>query len=236
MPLRLDQSSDGYRYSIDAFLLADFCTVSQNATILDIGSGCGIVSFLLARLHPDARIFGIEIQSDLVRIAEENLKMNAGLGNIHFIHGDIRDIARLFPAGSCDIAVSNPPYHPIGSGRINPHPERASARHELKGGLGDFIRAGSSAVRSGGHFYTIYTAHRTAELIDMCRRFKLEPKMMRTVHPRPGAEANLVLMKAARNGRPGLRILPPLFIYEKGGEYSEECAEIAGKWDFAGEG
>ncbi|MGA1796184.1 MAG: tRNA1(Val) (adenine(37)-N6)-methyltransferase [bacterium] len=236
MPLRLDQSSDGYRYSIDAFLLADFCTIPKNATILDIGSGCGIVSFLLARIHPDSRIFGIEIQYDLVRIAEENLKRNARLDNIRFIHGDIRDIERLFPAGSCDIAVSNPPYHSIGSGRINPHPERASARHELKGGLGDFIRAGSAAVRSGGYFYTIYAAHRMSDLIDTCRRFKLEPKMVRTVHPRPDAEANLVLMKAARNGRPGLRILPPLYIYKRAGEYSEECAEIAGKWDFEGKG
>lgn len=236
MPLRLDQSSDGYRYSIDAFLLADFCIIHRNATILDIGSGCGIVSFLLARIYPDARIFGIEIQSDLIRIAKDNLRRNALLKNIHFIHGDIRNIEQFFPAGSCDIAVSNPPYHTVGSGRINPHPERASARHELKGRLGDFIRAASMVIRSRGYFYTIYTAQRTSDLFDMCRRFKLEPKIVRTIHPRPDAEANLILMKAVKNGRPGLRILPPLFIYEKAREYSEKTAEISKKWDFEGKG
>ena len=236
MPLRLDQSSDGYRYSLDAFLLADFCRVPKGATILDIGSGCGIVSFLLARLHPDARIFGIEVQSDLVRMAEANLARNTLLKNVCFIRGDIRDIELPFPAGSCDVALSNPPYYAMGSGRLNPHPERASARHELKGRLGDFVRAASIALRSRGYFYTIYTAQRTSDLIDMCRRFSLEPKMVRTVHPRPDAEANLVLIRAAKNGRPGLRILPPLFIYEKAREYSDKCAEILRKWDFEGEG
>jgi len=235
MPLRLDQSSDGYRYSIDAFLLADFCTIPCNATILDIGSGCGIVSFLLAQIYPDARIFGIEIQSDLIRIANSNLKKNAPLEHIHFIHGDIRDIEHFFPAGSCDVAVSNPPYYKIGSGRINPHPERASARHELSGKLKDFIRAASVAIRSRGCFYIIYTAQRTSDLIDMGRHFNLEPKIMRTIHPRPDAEANLILMKAVKNGRPGLRILPPLFIYEKAREYSDKITRISRKWDFGGE-
>ena len=76
MSLRLSQSSNGYRYSIDAFLLADFCEVPKGFKILDLGSGCGIVSILLAKAWPNSQIVGIDIQPDLVKLAKQNLQKN----------------------------------------------------------------------------------------------------------------------------------------------------------------
>ena len=232
MSLRLSQSPNGYRYSIDAFLLADFCEVPKGSKILDLGSGCGIVSILLAKAWPNSQIIGIDIQTDMIKFANKNLQKNKFLQNIRFIHGDIREISNYFFREEFGIIITNPPYYKIGSGRLNPHPEKASARHEIIGGLKEFIHAGFKVLKPKGSFYIIYTAKRTVELICELVQNRLEPKILRNVHPKENNNANLVLIKATKMGRPGLKILPPIYLFKNDGKYSNEAKRILKKWNF----
>ena len=228
--MNIEQSLDGYRYSIDAFLLADFCRVQNESRILELGSGCGIISILLSMSYPHAQITGIEIQKELVEFSEQNLRKNNLVSSIRFIQGDIKEISNYVRNEAFDIVLTNPPYHRIGTGRINPHPQKAKARHEIDGGLLDFIKAGGKVLRTGGSLYMIYTAKRTPELVFHLMQHDLEPKILKNIHPHKGSEANLVLLRAVRKGRPGLRILPPLFLYESKKKYSSEARNILRKW------
>jgi tRNA1Val (adenine37-N6)-methyltransferase len=232
MSLNLCQSPNGYRYSIDAFLLADFCEVSKGSKVLDLGSGCGIVSILLAKAFPYSQIVGIDIQAELIEVAKQNLHKNKITKNIQFIHGDIREISKYLFLKEFEIIVTNPPYYKIGSGRINPHPGRASARHEIIGRLKDFIHAGSKVLRPNGSFYIIYTTKRVPELICELIKNRLEPKILRNVHAKVKSKANLTLLKAVKMGRPGLEILPPFYLFRKDGKYSNEAKRMLKKWNF----
>jgi tRNA1Val (adenine37-N6)-methyltransferase len=232
MSLTLSQSSNGYRYSIDAFLLADFCCINKNSKILDLGSGCGIVSILLSKAFPDSSIIGIEIQQELIAFANQNILNNNLTKKISFIHGDIREITSFFNKEKFEFVVTNPPYFRVGSGRINPHLGKASSRHEIIGRLKDFITAAVKVLKPKGSFYIIYTAKRATELIYQCLKFGLEPKILRNVHSKKDSEANLVLLKAIKMGRPGLKIPPPIYIFKKNGRYTTEAEGILKKWRF----
>jgi tRNA1(Val) A37 N6-methylase TrmN6 len=232
MSLTLSQSSNGYRYSIDAFLLADFCYVNKDSKVLDLGSGCGILSILLSKAWPQSQVVGIEIQPDLIRLANRNLSNNKLYEKISFIQGDIREISRFFVKEEFEIVITNPPYYRIGHGRINPHFGKASSRHEIIGSLKDFINAAVKVLRPKGSFYIIYTAKRAPELIYECIHFGLEPKILRNVHSKEDSDANLVLLKAIKMGGPGLKILPPIYIFKRNGKYTNEAEGILKKWNF----
>ena len=232
MTIILNQSLNGYRYSIDSFLLADFCNTEKDSKILDLGSGCGIVSILLSMSCPKSQIVGIEIQKDLIQIANQNLFQNKLFGKIKFIKGDIREISRFISREEFEIVVANPPYYKIGAGRINPHIGKASARHEINGSLKDFISAGLRVLKPKGSFFIVYTAKRAPELISELVHFGLEPKVLRNIHAKKDSDANLVLLKSVKMGRPGLKILPPIYIFKRNGKYSKETEGILKKWNF----
>lgn len=232
MSLTLNQSLNGYRYSIDAFLLANFCSINKDSKVLDLGSGCGVVSILLSKAWPQSQIVGIEIQPDLIILARQNLSYNRLFKKVSFLQGDIREISRFFVKEEFETVVTNPPYYRIGDGRINPHFGKASSRHEVIGSLKDFIKAAALVLRPKGSLYIIFTAKRAPELMYECIGFGLEPKILRNVHSKVDTEANLVLLKAIKMGGPGLKILPPIYIFEKNGKYSNEAEGILKKWNF----
>jgi len=98
----------------------------------------------------------------------------------------------------------------VNSGRINPDPERAVARHEIHASLGDVLKAARRLLEGKGRLATIYPAERLTDLLARMRGIGLEPKRLRAVHPSLDAPAKLVLVEGVCDGRPGLEILPPL--------------------------
>ena len=128
--LKVWQPRHGYRFSIDAVLLAHQVRLQSEETVLDLGTGCGIIPLILAYRHPDIISFGIEIQKELAHIAIANVDANHLQNQIRVL---CRDMRRLKPediGGPVDLVVCNPPYHKPKSGRINPDRQRAIARHE----------------------------------------------------------------------------------------------------------
>ena len=146
------------------------------------------------------------------------------------MQGDLRELpfGRL-DAAAFDVVTANPPYRKPGAGRVASDNERGRARHELAGGLKDFLRATEAMLKRGGSFYVVYLAERLAELLAGMVSFNLEPKRLRFVHPREGQAARLVLVESRKNGRPGIEVEPPLVVYKGAGrDYTDEVLALYG--------
>ena len=220
--ISVKQDKQGYRFSIDAVLLADFSEIRPDRTVVDLGTGCGILPLILAYRNPEARFRGIEIQPALADIARENVIENGLEHRIEIVCADMKTVAAgSFPT-PVDIVISNPPYRKADSGRINPNHQRAVARHEIKIKLEELLEVTRSVLRPFGKFFTIYPSDRTIDLISGMRANGIEPKRIRTVHSVQGGEARLVLVEGAKGGRPGLKLLSPLIIYKDRDNYTDE--------------
>jgi tRNA1Val (adenine37-N6)-methyltransferase len=220
--LKLYQGRKGYRFSVDAVLLAYFATVGRAGKIADLGAGNAVIPLILAYLYPAASIAGFELQKNMVDRACRNILLNGFAARVKIINGDVRSIERLAQPGSFDAVTCNPPYRKFGVGRLSPDSEKKLARHELQGRLDDFIGAGAYLLRTKGRMALVYRAERTVELFQTMQRFDIEPKRLRWVHSFLGAEASLVLVEGRKGSRSGLNILPPLVVYEKRGTYTAE--------------
>ena len=221
--LKILQAKNGYRFSIDPVLLSAFTPSLKNARVVDLGTGNGIIPLLLSSRQETQSITGIELQSAMVERARRSVQLNDLEESIQIVQGDIRELPEELCAGSFDIVTANPPYRNQDSGRVASDDERAVARHELSGGIDDFLRAAAFLLNSGGGFSIVYLAERMAELLSGMRCFKLEPKRLRMVHSRKGEAARLVLVEGRKDGNPGMVVEAPLVVYlGEGRDYSEE--------------
>jgi tRNA1Val (adenine37-N6)-methyltransferase len=212
--LKIVQKKTGYRFSIDAFLLANFITLKKGERLLDIGTGCGIIPIYIAKRGYTNFMLGVEIQDDLFNLALENKRINNMSDQIDFLKGDIKKHAKTLIKTPFHIVISNPPYTKKGSGRANPGHSRFIARYESELDLSDVLSAASSLLNNKGRFYIIYPARRLGELVNTAGLNKLELKRLRIVYPRRDEEANLLLAEFIKGGGTGVKIEKPLYIHE----------------------
>jgi len=224
--LRVIQKKKGYRFSLDALLLAHFIRLCRGDSLLDLGTGSGVIALIAALHRPEVRVTGIDIQEKMVEMAARSAALNGLEGRVTFTAGDVRLLSLTFAAESFDAVVCNPPYRKVNSGRVNPREEKALARHELQGTLRDFLSSASHVLKPGGRFFVIYPARRMATLIAEMRDASLEPKRYRGVHSRFDSEGVFVLVEGRKGGGEELEILPPLCIYKDSGAYTDAMEEI----------
>jgi len=215
----------GYRFSVDAVLLAHFFVPLPNESILDLGTGCGVMPLILAYRWPGLFLTGLEIQPDLAALARRNAEANGYAERIDIRDGDMRKIKEIFRAGSFQRVICNPPYRKIENGRQNLDAEQATARHEISADLESVVRALSWLLPIGGKIDLVFPAIRSVDLLESLRRGGIEPKRMQMVHSYPGGIGRMVLVEGIKGGGVELEILPPFFVYRgKGMGYSEEMA------------
>ena len=225
--LKILQAKSGYRFSIDPVLLSAFIPGVKNARIADFGTGNGIIPLLLSCREGAQEIVGVELQSVMAERAQRSVELNGLEKSIRIIQGDIRELPVELRADSFDVVTVNPPYRKVETGRVAPDGERAIARHELSGGIDDFLRAAAFLLNSGGRFYVVYLAERLVELMSGMRCFRLEPKRLRMVHSREGGSAKMVLVEGRKNSKPGLVVEAPLIVYKGDGrDYTEEVLSM----------
>jgi tRNA1Val (adenine37-N6)-methyltransferase len=215
------QEKDGYRFSLDAILLAGLTKVQSEHRIVELGTGSGVVLLILAYLNKGNSLVGLEIQPELARVAANNVQANGFSNKIDVIQADFRSVAALFPPGNFDFVISNPPYRRLGSGRINPQPQRAIARHELAASISDVFLAGKHLLSSGGRLAVIYPSSRLDHLLVVARDHGFAPKELTVIYSTPSAPGCLVHLECHKGGGEELRIAPPFHIYRKDGSYSE---------------
>jgi tRNA1Val (adenine37-N6)-methyltransferase len=219
--LTIIQKKKGYRYSIDSYLLAAFVDEPDDASALEIGSGSGVVSILLAGVKRLC-ITGVEIQPSLARMSGRSVKMNSLENKVKIINRDIKD----YSSGPYDAVVTNPPYRPIGSGRTNPEDEKAVARHELRLTLEQMLSCANRLLNDGGRFYAIYPVWRLPDMLCTMRDNNIEPKKIIMIHSHTGSRASLFLVKGIKGAGKELFIEPPLIVYETRNEYTERMKEL----------
>jgi len=224
--LTLMQGTDGYRFSLDAFLLADFVSATAPGPLLDLGTGCGVVALFLARRFPQTSIVALELQASLVAVARQNVLCNGLEQQVDIVQADARGTQYLFPAGAFGTVVCNPPYRTVGSGRLNPNPEKALARHELTLTLAQLVQACQHALAHGGRLTMVYHPARLPELCSRLEAARLRLRRLRLVHSTLQAPASLLLLEAVQGGRDALTVLPPLYVYETQEHYTAEMQAI----------
>ncbi|MFP7480160.1 tRNA1(Val) (adenine(37)-N6)-methyltransferase [Terribacillus saccharophilus] len=225
--MRIIQSPTVFAFSLDAVLLANFASIPiAKGRIMDLCSGNAVIPLLLSK-RTKAQITGVEIQERLYDMAERNVALN-GLGDqVKMIHGDLKEMPAMFGNGPFDAITCNPPYFKTpGKNEQNLNEHLTIARHEIMCTLDDVILACRKLVKPGGKVSLVHRPDRLLDIVTSMREQKIEPKRMQLVYPKPGKEANILLIEGVRDGNPGLKILPPLYSHKQGGGYTEELEEI----------
>lgn len=224
--LRIKQMRNGYRFSIDAVLLAHFAGPLTDEMVLDLGTGCGIIPLILAHRYRKIEVHGVELQPELSKIAARNVVDNGLTGRIQ-IHGlDMKKVSPFLTSGPVDLVVCNPPFHPVGAGRINPNSQRAVARHEIGITLFELMETAGRMLRDGGRFAAIYPVGRLDDMLLEMRNEGLAPKTLRMVHPKEDGPAKLFLVEGIKDRRATLAVSSPLVLYRADGTYTKETAAM----------
>jgi len=226
--LKIIQPKHGYRFSIDAILLAGLTLVRPQDRVVDLGTGCGVVPLLLASQHSVKHVTGIELQESLVTMAKRNVLFNGFDHLISIVQGDLRRLEVTKLDGPMDLALSNPPYGKLLSGRLNPNSGKAIARHELLTTLGDVVRAAAQVLRQKGRLAVIYPARRLSNLIVELTSRGFAPKRLTLIHSTLDSEARLVHLESVKGGGEELRVNKPFAIYRNGGNYTNEMNAMYG--------
>ncbi|MBN1271510.1 MAG: methyltransferase [Candidatus Aminicenantes bacterium] len=215
------QKKRGYRFSIDAPLLANFIRTGPGDELLEMGAGSGIISLLLS-IKPFRHITAVEIQPALVNMAERSIRLNGLENRITLLQADLR----LFnPGKKFDVVFSNPPYIAGNRGRLSRDEEKSIAKHELKCNIFDIMRRTGDLLMANGKSFFIFPAHRRKDFTKAVHLAGLHIQVVREVRPRRDEPANFFLFACGFQQRK-VEALPPLVLFKADGTYTDETENI----------
>lgn len=224
--LQIEQHEDGFRFGLDAVLLAtDLPELPDSPDITELGAGQGAVGLAVAMRIPDASLLAVERQESLFDLLESNIPRNDLTDRVEAKHLDIREHRDKLNPHSSDLVLANPPYFPEGERRPSSNKERAEARHELNGTLKDFVDTACYILDQRGYFKLIVPPRRLSDVISAIESTDLSMISLRFFHSREEDEAYLVEVLLRRGGGRELAVRPPLIIYAGAAEYTEEVQQ-----------
>lgn len=226
--IKLIQKKEGLTFGTDAFLLAAFIKSTPSKKAVELGSGTGIISLLLAERKKLAKIVATELQEDFATLTQRNVSLNKLESIISVLHADATKLSANDIGGESDVVFSNPPYMKTTSGKRNRSDFKYIARHEVCGDINDFCRTGFKLLKHGGKFYVVYRPDRICDLFFALRSNRLEPKIITFVHADAHSEPSTVLVSATKGGASGAITTAPLILYKDSShtEMSEHAKRI----------
>ncbi|MBE7057264.1 MAG: tRNA1(Val) (adenine(37)-N6)-methyltransferase [Ruminococcaceae bacterium] len=226
--LSIIQKQKGFKYGTDSVLLAKFMlmNIKRCKHCVDMGTGTGILPLLISREPAVEKLTGIEIQAEYAEMAARSVKMNNLDGRVNILQGDIKDAPGLLGKGSVQAVVSNPPYKKAESGIKNSGDGLTIARHEVLCTLEDVIKNAALILEPGGYFFMVHRPERLADTMELMRKYRLEPKVLRMVQPKLSKQPSMFLVAAVKNAGRNLRVLPTLILMEEDGRNTKELDEI----------
>ena len=228
--LKIIQNKEGFCFGIDSILLSDFAKeIPENAKVIDLGTGSGIISILLTAKTKLAKIYGIEIQKEVAELAKKNIKLNKLENRFEIINENIKNIDKILEKNSFDAIVTNPPYKKEETGIKNENKIKLISRHEIEANLEDFINISSKMLKNNGSLYMVHRPERLVDIAELLRKYKLEPKIIQLIYPKINKAPTMVLIKAIKNAKPFLKIKEPLIIYKEDNTYTDEILKIYNK-------
>lgn len=220
------QDPKRFCFGIDAVLLTGFARVKDGDTVLDLGTGTGIIPILLEAKTGASHLTGLEIQPESADMAKRSVCYNELEKKIDIVEGDIKNASEIFGRGSFDVVTCNPPYMIGAHGLTGGNESKTIARHEVLCTFEDVAREAAAVLKPGGMFYLVHRPFRLVELLGTMNRYRLEPKRMKFVHPFVDKEPNMVLIEAKKGARSRVEIEPPLIVYKSPGVYTDEIYDI----------
>lgn len=228
--LKIIQNKEGFCFGIDSVLISDYAKkIKKNSTIVDLGTGTGIISILLSKKQENLKIYGIEIQKDVAEMAERSVKLNGLEDSIKIINDNLKNLENHFSINSIDAIVTNPPYKKNNTGLKSDDYRNLVSRHEIECTLEDIINVSKKVLKDKGELYMINRVERLVDITYLLRKNKIEPKEIRFVHSKENEPPTLMLIRAVKNAGEFLKIEKPLIIYDNEGNYTEEILEIYNK-------
>ncbi len=225
--LQLIQSSEEYRFTTDAVLLANFCHDMTGKFCVEFGTGSGVISILIAHKKHPKKVLALEIQPQLVDMATRSVALNNLQDKIQVVECDLKN-ANDLAKGLADVVVCNPPYRKVGSGEQQLSQNLAICRHEICATLDDIITSASKCLNNKGNFYLVHQTSRTAEIISLCANNKLAVKEILPVCPKPNKQPNLVLIRAVKCGESDCVLHAPMYITDENGNYTPQAKAYYG--------
>ncbi|MBR2703865.1 MAG: tRNA1(Val) (adenine(37)-N6)-methyltransferase [Clostridia bacterium] len=227
---KIIQKNDGFCYGIDSVLLSDFAKgLKNNSNVIDLGTGTGILGFLLIAKTKVNKITGVEIQQEIADMANRSIIMNKLEDKFEIINCNIKELESKLKIDSYDVVITNPPYKKMNSGKINENETKLISRHEVKASLEDFIKTSFKMLKDKGTIYMVHRAERLVDIMYEMRKNKMEPKRMRFVYSNQSSESKLVMIEAVKNGKSSIKIEEPLYVYNEDGSYTDEILRIYNK-------
>lgn len=228
--IKIVQNKDYFNFSLDSVLLPNFVEITRKTKkILDMCTGNAPIPLILST-KTDAKIYGVELQKEVYDLAKETIKINKLDNQIELINDNIKNLKKIFDTETFDIITCNPPYFKKKNDSIiNENKIKSVARHEIEMKLEDVMIISKALLKNEGSLVLVHRTDRLIEIIELMKKHNIEPKRMRLIYPKVNMESNLVLIDGRKNGKEGLKILPPLYIHNDDSSYTSEVLEMFGK-------
>ena len=220
------QDTEMFNFSLDSVLLPNFVTLNKKINkVMDIGCGNAPIPLILSTLTT-ADIIGVEIQKESFDLAMESVKINNLENRIKIINDDINELYKLLESDSIDVITCNPPYFKVTeNSNFNESSYKTIARHEVMLDLPRLFKIAKKLLKNNGNIAIVHRPERLIDIIEEMRKNNIEPKRIQFVHPKKDAEANILLVEGTKNGKPGIKILPPIYSHKDDGNYTDEISK-----------
>lgn len=225
---RIIQNPNKFCFGMDAVLLSGFLHIKPGGTLLDLGTGTGIIPILAEAKTQASHLTGLEIQEESADMARRSILLNELQDKIDIVTGDIKKADMLFAAASFDVITCNPPYMISSHGQTNGLEPKTIARHEVLCTFEDVVKSAAHLLKPGGEFFLVHRPFRIAEIINTLCKYKLEPKRMQLIYPFVDKEPNMVLIEAKRGAKSRMKVEKPLIVYKEPGVYTDEIYDVYG--------
>ena len=224
--LYIVQDTEMFHFSLDSLLLPHFVTLKKNiSNVLDIGTGNAPIPLILST-KTKAHITGVELQEQVFHLAKKSIAINHLEDQICLIHGDINQVSKQMLTDTFDVITCNPPFFRLNSGsHLNFSNYKTIARHEVTLTLEQIMQISRKLLKNNGVIGLVHRPERLLDIFEAMRKNNIEPKKLQLIYPKLGKNANIILVEGSKNGNPGLKILPPLYVHKENGEYTEEIKQ-----------
>ena len=227
--LKIVQNKEYFSFSLESVLLPNFAIVNENTKhILDLCTGNAPIPILLAQKTKN-KIIGVELQKNIYDLAKESVKIN-NINNIELLNIDAKKLTELFETDTFDLITCNPPYFIYNKDSIiNENEIKSIARHEIMINLEDIFKISKKLLKNGASLCLVHKTDRLIDIIELMRKYNIEPKRIQLIYPKKDADSNLVMIDGRKNGKTGLKLLKPMIVHNADGTYTEDILKIFGK-------
>lgn len=225
--LKIYQNTEMFQFSLDSVMLANFVTINKNIkNILDIGTGNAVIPLILST-KTTSKIIGVEIQKESFNLAHKSVKLNNLENKIEIINDDIKEYYKNIETETFDVITCNPPFFKLKEqSHLNENIHKQIARHEITLNLEEIIKISKKLLKNKGHLAMVHRPERLVEIITIMKENNIEPKRICFIYPKGNKEANILLIEGVKNGKPGIKIMPPIFSHNEDGSYTKQVEQF----------